>query len=49
MSPLAPAKLLGQNNKGIIEVGKDADIVVFDGDFNLQNVILSGFQIDKLY
>lgn len=38
----APAKLLGLlNNKGTIEIGKDADLVLVDNEFNVKKVILS--------
>ncbi len=36
-----PAKILGVN-KGKIETGKDADIIVFDDDINIQGVYVMG-------
>lgn len=40
---LNPVKLLGlENRKGSIEVGKDADIVIFDSDFIVQHTIIDG-------
>lgn len=40
---LNPAKLIGMGNqKGSIEVGKDADIIVFDEDINVKQVFISG-------
>ena len=40
MLSLAPARLVGaEGRKGSIEKGKDADIVIFDNDFNVRRVI----------
>lgn len=40
---LNPARLLGiDNRKGSIEVGKDADLVIFDTDFNVHYTIVGG-------
>jgi len=40
---LNPAKLLGvDNKKGLIGAGKDADIVIFDKDFNVKATIVRG-------
>ncbi len=39
----APSNILGFDNKGSIEIGKDADLVVFDNDFKLRNVIVKSF------
>ncbi len=40
---LNPATTLGiQKNKGSIEVGKDADIIITDGEFNVQKTIIGG-------
>jgi len=44
----APSNILGFDNKGSIEIGKDADIVVFDNDFKLRNVIVKSFYTIKL-
>ncbi len=39
---LNPAKLLSANKEvGSIEIGKKADIVIFDDDFNIKKVVLS--------
>ncbi len=37
-----PAKTMGLTNKGLLEEGYDADIVIFDEDINMQTVILQG-------
>ena len=37
-----PAAALGIKNKGILEVGFDADIVIFDEDINVNTVIVGG-------
>ena len=40
---LNPATVLGiEKNKGSIEIGKDADIVITDGRFNVQKTIIGG-------
>ncbi len=40
---LNPATTIGiQKNKGSIEVGKDADIIITDGEFNIQKTIIGG-------
>ena len=39
-----PAKLLGIN-KGKIEIGKDADIIVFESDINVSDVFVMGKKI----
>lgn len=40
---LNPAQLLGvDGQKGSLEVGKDADLVIFDEDFNVHYTILAG-------
>jgi len=43
----APSNILGFDNKGSIEIGKDADLVVFDNDFKLRNVIVKSFYTIK--
>lgn len=46
MASLNPAKILGIGNKvGSIEVGKDADITIFDNDFNIEQTIIRGEKI----
>lgn len=43
MATLNPAKLLGvRNKKGIIAAGMDADMVIFDREFDVKATILSG-------
>jgi N-acetylglucosamine-6-phosphate deacetylase len=37
-----PAQVMRYTNKGIIIPGKDADLTVFDGDFNIRAVIIGG-------
>lgn len=37
-----PANLLGLKKKGKLEVGFDADVVIFDADVNVKNVIVGG-------
>ncbi len=44
MAAATPARILGLN-KGRIEVGRDADLVVFDEDINIQNVYIQGEQV----
>ncbi|MBO4501627.1 MAG: N-acetylglucosamine-6-phosphate deacetylase [Clostridia bacterium] len=40
---LNPATLLGiRNRKGSLEVGKDADIIITDNEFNVQKTIIGG-------
>ena len=40
-----PARIMGLKSKGTLETGKDADIIIFDDDINIKNVILSGEEI----
>jgi beta-aspartyl-dipeptidase (metallo-type) len=42
-----PANNLGLKNKGSIKVGYDADLCVFDADFNLMDVFAKGRQMMK--
>lgn len=42
MATLNPAKLMGLDKKGRIEVGCDADFIIVDDDFNLIKVIVRG-------
>lgn len=43
MASLSPAKAIGADMfKGSIEVGKDADMILFDDDINIKTVILKG-------
>ena len=41
MMTATPAAIMGLN-KGTLEAGKDADIVIFDDDINIQKVIVGG-------
>lgn len=45
MLTATPAKILNVN-KGLLSVGKDADIVVFDDDINVEAVFLAGEKIN---
>ena len=40
-----PAKVMGLKNKGEIAVGYDADIVIFDNDINIKNIIVNGKEV----
>lgn len=43
MASLNPAKVIGiDDRKGSIEIGKDADLIIFDGDINISTVIVMG-------
>ena len=43
MLSLTPARLCGcADRKGSLEVGKDADVVVMDRDFNVSRVFVRG-------
>ena len=37
-----PARILGEQTKGRLEVGCDADIVIFDEDINVKTVLVAG-------
>ncbi|HCA98929.1 MAG TPA: N-acetylglucosamine-6-phosphate deacetylase, partial [Porphyromonadaceae bacterium] len=38
-----PARILGiENSKGTIDIGKDADLVIFDNDINICETIING-------
>lgn len=41
----APCRLLGLSNKGSIEVGKAADLVVADSEMNIKTVLVGGLPI----
>lgn len=46
MASLSPAKAIGvDGNKGSIEVGKDADMLLFDDNVNISTVIKGGYII----
>lgn len=48
MASYSPAKLLGlENKKGSLEIGKDADITIFDKDFNIKMTIVEGKVVYK--
>ena len=40
-----PARIMGLSRKGRLDVGCDADIVIFDGDINIKQVIMAGEMI----
>jgi len=42
MASLTPAKILNVKNKGILEIGYDADIIIFDENINIINTIVNG-------
>lgn len=43
MASLTPAAIIGlSGSKGSLVAGKDADVVIFDGDINVQRTIVSG-------
>ncbi len=41
-----PARVMGLKNKGQLQVGHDADIVIFDNDINIKNVIVMGKEVN---
>ena len=46
MASLNPAKAIGMDhNIGSIEIGKDADLLIFDKDINIRTMILKGKKI----
>ena len=45
MASLTPAKILNIKNKGSLEAGFDADIVIFDENVNVINTIINGREI----
>jgi N-acetylglucosamine-6-phosphate deacetylase len=48
MASLSPAKAIGvDKHKGSIEVGKDADMILFDDDINIKTVIVEGKIVNK--
>jgi N-acetylglucosamine-6-phosphate deacetylase len=44
MMTATPARIMGLN-KGALEAGKDADIVVFDADIKIQKVFVLGNEV----
>lgn len=45
---LTPARLIGvDDQKGTLEEGTDADLVIFDEDFKVQNTIIEGVMVYK--
>jgi N-acetylglucosamine-6-phosphate deacetylase len=43
MASLTPATILGvSERKGSLEVGKDADVVVLDGDLRVVRTVVAG-------
>ena len=45
MASLTPAKILGIKNKGALEAGYDADIIIFDDNINIMKTIVNGREI----
>ena len=45
LSTLGPAKLLGDNARGSLEKGKNADIVIFDNEYNVKKTFVKGKEI----
>lgn len=45
LSTLGPAKLLGDNTRGSLEKGKNADIVIFDREYNVKKTFVKGKEI----
>ncbi len=45
MASYNPCKLMGIENKGSIEVGKDADLILLDSNLNLKATIIAGKQL----
>ena len=46
MMSLSPARMVGARNKGLIQVGRDADFVLFDDQIHVQSVITAGKPVD---
>ena len=47
MASETPARIMGvYDRKGSISYGKDADIIIFDNDINLTNVIQMGREVE---
>ena len=43
-----PATLIGAEKQiGSLEVGKDADILILDDDYNIETTFVKGIKIDK--
>ncbi len=40
-----PAEIMGYTDRGTIEVGKRADLLIFDSEFNIKNVYIKGEKI----
>ena len=49
MMTQTPAAIMGLEGKGKIEVGYDADLVVFDSDIHVHQVFLSGNPLFPLH
>jgi N-acetylglucosamine-6-phosphate deacetylase len=45
MSALTPAKVMGLEDRGEIAVGKRADLLIMDKDYNINKVIFKGDEI----
>jgi N-acetylglucosamine-6-phosphate deacetylase len=49
MASLTPARIMKvQDQKGSLEIGKDADIIIFDKDINIQMTMVEGRIIYQL-
>ena len=49
MASFNPARVMGvSDHKGSLEVGKDADIVIFDDNINVAATIVSGRKVYSL-
>ena len=47
MASLSPAKAIGVDNfKGSIEIGKDADMLLFDDNINISAVFINGNSVN---
>ncbi|MGZ3820765.1 MAG: amidohydrolase family protein, partial [Mucilaginibacter sp.] len=43
MASETPARIMGiSNKKGSLEIGKDADVVIFDENINIDTTIING-------
>lgn len=47
MATETPARAMGWESKGVLEVGRDADLVVFTPDFKIERVFLEGQALSR--